>query len=103
MSLEHKTERKFYGESQKEVTVVVFPMTVEESRIMFPYRPRSNYAESMFGGNNLVDDTALLLNGLAKRCKMCKAPTKLKYLDESSCPDCDGRSEYNGRNPRTSY
>jgi len=31
---------------------------------------------------------------------MCQAPTRNKYLIKSVCPDCDGRSEYNGTDPR---
>ena len=84
----------------KEVIVVTEPLTAEEAREMYPYRPSNKYSESLFGGNNLVDDEALLLGGHAMRCKMCEAPTKRGYLIEGVCPDCDGRSEYNGINPR---
>ena len=48
----------------------------------------------------MMDDFALLVNGHATRCGMCKAPTKVEYLTENICPDCDGRSEYNGTDPR---
>ena|SRR3989344_5755752 len=74
--------------------------TMEAAREIFPYRPLSRYSESRFGGNNLTDDTALLLSRNAVRCKMCQAPTKVLYLsNEGICPDCDGRSEYNGCDP----
>ena len=82
-------------------TVVIKPLTQEEARKMYHYRPFSKYSESRFGGNNLFDDFCLILNGDAKRCNMCIAPTVKKYLIEDTCPDCDGRSEYNGTNPRT--
>ena len=84
----------------KTVGVVIKPMTQEQARQMFPYRPASKYSESVFGGNNLVDDVALLLNELAKRCEMCATTTKNRYLRNKICPDCDGRTEYNGANPR---
>ncbi|MAG20516.1 hypothetical protein CL618_03735 [archaeon] len=101
MDLESKTEKKTLGtEVRKEVTVVVKPLSQDEARERFPYRPYNKYSESRFGGNNMVDDFALLLNDLAERCGMCSAPTKKKYLD-SYCPDCDGRSEYNGTDPRS--
>lgn len=48
----------------------------------------------------MTDDIALLLGGDAQGCGMCTAPTRKKYLKEDSCPDCDGRSEYNGTDPR---
>lgn len=100
MGLEDKTQKIVYGEKRKrEVTIVIKPLTQDESREMFPYRPHDKYSESRFGGNNLVDDIALLLTGLAKRCKMCQAPTKIAY-SSPYCPDCDGRSEYNGKDPR---
>lgn len=53
-------------------------------------KPRySKYAQTRWGGNEYYDDVCLLLNGLAKRCKNCKGPTKLKYLDKFGyCPDC---------------
>ena len=101
MGLEDKTKKILYGDPVREVTVVTVALTREEAREIFPYRPSSKYAESRFGGNNLVDDTALLLNEDAQRCGMCKAPTRKEYLNYY-CPDCDGRSEYNGIDPRAS-
>lgn len=79
--------------------VIIRKMTKEQARQVFPYRPYSKYSESFFGGDTLYDDVCLLLNGLAIRCKMCMAPTKKEYLEEGICPDCDGRSEYNGTDP----
>lgn len=100
MGLEDKTQKVIIGnESKKQVTIVIEPLTQNEARQMFPYRPDTKYSESRFGGNELCDDIALLLNGSAERCKMCGAPTRKKYLNPN-CPDCDGRSEYNGTNPR---
>ena len=90
---------KFY-EIKGGVGVVIQPMTKEEERMLFQYRPFSKYAESRFGGDPCVDDVALLINELAVRCKMCAAPTRNKYLKNETCPDCDGRSEKNGKNPR---
>jgi len=101
MGLEGKTEKKLIGNPPKQVTIVVSSLTEEESRKMYPYRPFSRYSESRFGeGNTMSDDFAKLLNGKSKRCKMCKAPTFREYLIDTVCPDCDGRSEYNGKNPR---
>ena len=92
-------ERRRYGTSNKEVWIAVRPMTEKEGNQAYPYRPKSKYSESYFGGNELSDDTSLLLNGSAIRCKMCKVPTRVRFLEDGSCPDCDGRSEYNGTNP----
>ena len=102
MDLENYIEKRVIGgKDKKEVTVVVKPLSsIEESRKMYPYRPTSKYAESRFGGDEFCDDFALFLNNLAERCSMCRAPTMKKYLDVGCCPDCDGRSEYNGFNPR---
>ena len=80
----------------KQVRVIIEPMALEEARKVFARRPFSKYAETIFGGNNLADDTCLLINGSAQRCKMCQAPTINKYLERGICPDCDGRTEYNG-------
>jgi len=38
--------------------------------------------------NELVDTTALLLWGKAERCISCKRPIRIKYLENSLCPDC---------------
>ena len=39
--------------------------------------------------NEFVDEVALLLNGLAKRCTKCKRAARIKYLDKNQhCPDC---------------
>lgn len=100
MGLEDKTQKITRGKTDKrEVIVIKTPLTLNEAREMFPYRPASKYAESRFGGNNFEDDECLLLNGHAERCGTCQAPTKREYLSPN-CPDCDGRSEYNGTNPR---
>ena len=100
MSLEGKTERKVVGEKQlKEVRVVIKPLTQEEARETYSGRPYSKYAETQFGGNEMVDDLALLLSRDAKRCKMCQAPTRSEYLIEKTCPDCDGRTEYHDKSP----
>ena len=102
MCLEDKTEKRIIGDGKKEVTIVTERLTQEEARKMYPYRPISKYAESRFGGDNLADDIALLLNNIAGRCVMCRAPTRAEYLTKDICPDCDGRSEYNGTDPRMS-
>lgn len=39
--------------------------------------------------NEFMDETALLLNGLAKRCKKCGQATHIRHLDQNQhCPDC---------------
>jgi len=83
----------------RKIRVAIKPMTKEEARQAYVYRPHSKYAESRFGGDTYCDDVCLMLNGLAFRCKMCQAPTKKDFLHEGICPDCDGRAEYNGKNP----
>ena len=101
MDLTDKTKKRIYGEKKKEVTVVAEFLTKEEAREMFSYRPYSKYSESRFGdGNTMSDDFTLLLNDKSKRCRMCQAPTRIEYLIDNNCPDCDGRSEYNGKDPR---
>ena len=102
MGLEDKTKKIIYGKKRKEVIVIAVPLTNEEARNMFLYRPYSRYSESMFGGGNtFLDDFALLMNGKSKGCGMCQAPTRTEYLIDNTCPDCDGRLEYNGKDPRT--
>ena len=102
MKLTDKIEKRIIGDKRKEVIIVVKPLTKTEAREMYPYRPYNKYSESRFGiGNGMVDDIALLLNGNAKRCKMCAAPIRKEYLISNICPDCDGRSEYNGTDPRS--
>jgi hypothetical protein len=92
-------EERQIGSPPKTVKVIVQKMDAVQATHVFPYRPFSKYAVSYYGGDNLVDDMCLLLNERAKRCKMCQAPTRLQYLENDTCPDCDGRSEYNGRDP----
>ncbi|PIR41568.1 MAG: hypothetical protein COV31_00460 [Candidatus Yanofskybacteria bacterium CG10_big_fil_rev_8_21_14_0_10_46_23] len=93
---------EFVSDHGEKLKVVVQPMTREQARAVFPYRPSSKYAESTFGGNTFRDDKALLLSRAAKRCKMCTAATTLANLKEDICPDCDGRSELNGLDPHLS-
>lgn len=83
----------------KEVLVAVRAMTKEQARAAYPYRPRSKYSESHHGGDALADDTALLMNYIAWRCRMCQAPTRQKLLIQGVCPDCDGRDERFGCDP----
>ena len=94
-------EREMEGDDgqRKKVRVVIKPKTKEQARQLFPYRPFSKYSESRWGGDGLYDDICLLINGLAVRCKMCRAPTQNKFLEDGVCPDCDGRAEFSGYNP----
>jgi len=51
--------------------------------------PRAKSSNPWIGENNIVDETCLLLNDLAKRCTICKRVIRIKYLDENQhCPDC---------------
>lgn len=79
--------------------VAVKPMTREQARQAYPYRPQDKYSESHWGGNTLEDDVCLVINGRARRCKMCQAPTRNQFLADDICPDCDSRAEYSGYNP----
>lgn len=82
------------------VKVITRHLTKEESRKIFPYRlPFSEYAESRFGGDKILDDEELVKRGLARPCKMCDAATKKEHLLFGVCPDCDGRSEVRGEDP----
>lgn len=80
------------------IRIVVSPLTKEEARILFPYRPFSAYSESLCGGGNtMCDDVCRLLNGMSKRCRMCQAPTmdtdKGSCLTNGICPDCNGQCQ----------
>lgn len=93
-------EQREVGTARRQIVwIAIRPMTKDQARQAYLYRPSSKYAESRFGGDNLYDDVCLLLNSLAARCTMCQAPTKTDYLTEGCCPDCDGRSEFNGTSP----
>jgi hypothetical protein len=52
--------------------------------------PPSNEGKSPWlEENELVDEVCLLLNGLAKRCVVCKRATRIRHLDSKQrCPDC---------------
>ena len=58
--------------------------------------PTSNepapHQDNPWGGDELMDDFALMLNGLAKRCGGCQRVIRNKYLktvaDSKLCPDC---------------
>ncbi len=41
-----------------------------------------------WGGNELVDDVALLLNELGEKCAECKRVTHNQFLHNGLCPDC---------------
>lgn len=87
------------GTIKRTVKIAVKRMTQTQARQAYPYRPFSKYAESRWGGNTLYDDVCLVINGRARRCKICQAPTTNQLLENGVCPDCDGRAEYNGHNP----
>ena len=92
-------EQREVGPNHRKIWVAIRPMTQEQARQAYPYRPHSKYAESRFGGDTFYDDFCLILGGRATRCKMCQAPTKNNGLLDGVCADCDGRSQYNGTNP----
>jgi hypothetical protein len=43
---------------------------------------------SRWGGNELMDDVALVLNGLGARCQTCTRVTRNQHLQDGKCPDC---------------
>ena len=62
----------------RNVLVAVVPMTMEQARQAYPYRPYSRYAESKFGGNTHYDDFAVLLNGF--KVLFLEAKSALPFL-----------------------
>ena len=52
--------------------------------------PRANTEKSPWlEENEFMDEFALLLNRLAKRCTVCRRATRLRHLDSKGvCPDC---------------
>lgn len=44
--------------------------------------------QNRWGGNEIMDDFALKLNGDGKNCVRCKRVTQNCFLDDSLCPDC---------------
>lgn len=58
--------------------------------------PNSNDAPKLsnnpYGGDEFMDDIALLLNNMAKRCTTCKRVIRKKYLEahngQNFCPEC---------------
>lgn len=66
-------------------------------------KPTSNDLDSQkqrspWGGDEFLDDTVLLLNGLGKRCAACKQVARNQFLENGLCPGCrtediDGMSE----------
>lgn len=94
-------EKRMMGDPPREVLVALFPMSKEDARKAYPYRPFfKDFAESRFGGNEMHSDKELLDNKEAAKCAVCEAPTKRIYLDdEGICPDCNGLAELNGDNP----
>lgn len=43
-----------------------------------------------YGEDAYLDDVALLLNKMAKRCAGCKRVTRNQYLEDGQCPECRG-------------
>lgn len=82
------------------IPITQIPMTKEEARKIFPYRPFSKFAESRYGGNNLLSDKDLLHRGHAKLCFICTAPTKRTHLKNNVCPDCISSTEKENKNPK---
>ncbi|KKU48512.1 hypothetical protein A3H10_02285 [Candidatus Uhrbacteria bacterium RIFCSPLOWO2_12_FULL_46_10] len=53
-----------------------------------PPQPKEGKSQWL-GETELLDETALLIAGLAKRCAKCDRATRTKHLDtEQRCPDC---------------
>lgn len=52
--------------------------------------PRPSSDNRWIEETDAMDEVALLLNGLAKRCRQCNQAARLKYLDKEHrrCPDC---------------
>lgn len=51
--------------------------------------PRRSTSSRWLEETELMDETALLLNGYARRCRGCRRATRIRHLDaERLCPDC---------------
>lgn len=88
-----------------DVLVVHIPMTRELAREEFPSRPFDSKAtklvESRYGGVGYDGgDLEMMMNKEGAKCRMCDAPTKKQFLVDGICPDCDGRAEVQGNDPR---
>ncbi len=91
---------KFEGKHNG-VRVIIRPMTREQAREIFLYRPvKEGQAESKHCGYPLLLDSHELVKRHARPCKWCTALTLRIHLVSGSCPDCDGRSELSGFDPR---
>jgi len=82
-----------------EVNIILRPLTKEEGRRLFQYRPHSKFAESRWGGDWRLNDKKLVAQGKGTPCRMCEAVTHNEILLNGTCPDCDGRAEAGGKNP----
>ncbi len=83
------------------VKVILEPMIRDEARKIFPYRPiKDGVAESNHCGWPLYRDDEELMKKHARPCAMCTAPTLRTHLINMICPDCDGRAERAGKDPR---
>lgn len=89
----------------QDVLVVHTPMTREQAREEYPGRPheptKTRLVESRYGGVGYAGgDVEMMMNKEGVKCAMCEAPTKKDFLKEGVCPDCDGRAEAQGNDPR---
>ena len=52
--------------------------------------PRTLTGKSQWlGDTEVMDEIAMLLNGIAERCAKCKRATHTRHLDSNQiCPDC---------------
>lgn len=51
--------------------------------------PRGPSASPWIEETDVMDETALLLAGLARRCIACRRACRIRYLDAlGRCPDC---------------
>lgn len=107
--------RFLFGPGRTMRVFVFTDVSPEEARIDFqltrPYSPRheSRWATEVLPGVRGVgrhsspqtpDDLFLLETEQGRSCAKCQAVTLNCNLKQGVCPDCDGRAEFAGFNPR---
>ncbi len=52
-------------------------------------QPKTECKNPWLDDNDIMDEVALRLNGLAKSCTKCRRATHIRHLDGNQlCPDC---------------
>lgn len=61
---------------------------INKNKSEYAKKRNESVKTSRYGANDVLDDFAIMINKMGKKCSVCKRVTLNRYLEDDICPDC---------------